>query len=455
MPWNVVEDDSACPVDRPVGLRKEGTNELVGCHATVTDAEAQQAALYAAEPEATSAGSTGGRGVEADNMNDESRSIDEVTYPVTARQRAHYEATEGVAELFGKFGPDNGPDGAHYVAASPFANEGLVCSNCVFYEGARGCEVMDAGPEGVDPNGICKLWIIPADLVGEAPADDAPVKDVPMDDVMAGDDVSSTSVRSSEHPTDNLLRALPVASAAQFRADNNGNTLFGHFAVFDTFTEIDSVHEGRFLERIAPGAFADTFAQRGDNIRVLYDHGKDPSIGNKPLGVPVALGEDERGAFYEVDLFDADYVNQLRPALEAGQLGASFRFSVTAENWHQPTERTAHNPQMLEERTITGVSLWEFGPVTFPAYESATAGLRSRTDDFISALADPAFAVRLADRVGPHVFNQMLAALPADGRSSETTTNAPADGRGKVTNNNDGGRLVASALTDIARRTGR
>ena len=450
MPWDVVADHPACPVGEPFGVVKFD-GELEGCHATQADAEAQQAALYAAEPDEMSSDSN-----RDGTMTDTTRSIDEVMYEVTPRQHAQYDALESVAETFGKWGPGTDAEGAHYVPASPFADEGLVCSSCVFYEGARGCEVVEVGPEGVDPNGVCKLWIIPDALVTDTPVD-APMADASR---AAGRRIMPAEERKAGgFPTDNLVRALNTDDAAQFRASTStdGNTLYGHFAVFDTFTEIDSVYEGRFLERIAPGAFSDTFAQRGDKIRVLYDHGKDPSIGNKPLGVPVAFGEDARGAFYEVELFDTDYVAELRPALEAGQLGASFRFSVTGEKWTNPARPTDHNPEMLPERTITGAALYEFGPVTFGAYDDATAGLRSRTDDFVQMLADPGFAVRLADRVGSHVVERLLTALPVDHRSDTSTDATPADGRKESVShqNQTNGQLTAKALTELARRANR
>jgi hypothetical protein len=41
------------------------------------------------------------------------------------------------------------------------------------------------------------------------------------------------------------------------------------------------------------------------------------------------------------------------------------------------------NPDGLPERTIKEARLMEFGPVTFPAYAGATAGVRSGTDDFL------------------------------------------------------------------------
>jgi HK97 family phage prohead protease len=230
-------------------------------------------------------------------------------------------------------------------------------------------------------------------------------------------------------PVDNLVRACYDAGTIELRAADDGGTgrtLHGHFAVFNRFTQIESWYEGTFLERIAPGAFKQTFADRGDKIRILYDHGHDPSIGNKPLAAPDVLREDKTGAYYEAELFDASYVDDLLPALRARQLGASFRFRVTDESWAEPTRATTANPSKLPERTITGVELYEFGPVTFPAYADATAGVRSGSDHFIETLlSDQDVLARYIERAGPNVAAQFLASLPAVGRSrasAETST---------------------------------
>jgi HK97 family phage prohead protease len=223
-------------------------------------------------------------------------------------------------------------------------------------------------------------------------------------------------------PIDNIVRARYDSGAAELRAEGDGasgRTLFGHFAVFNRWTEIDSWYEGRFIERVGDKAFSRTFKERGDKIRVLYDHGNDPSIGNKPLGAPDVLRVDAGvGAYYESEMFDADYVNQLIPALRAGQLGASFRFRVTGEEWVEPKRSTDYNPEKLPERTITDVELYEFGPVTFPAYADATAGVRSGSDSFIERLlGDEDILARYIERAGANVAAKFIASLPTVGRS--------------------------------------
>jgi HK97 family phage prohead protease len=230
-----------------------------------------------------------------------------------------------------------------------------------------------------------------------------------------------TPTLESRAPVDNLVRARHDIGTIELRAEaegGTGRTLFGHFAVFNRWAEINSAYEGRFLERIMPGAFARAFRTYADKIRVLYDHGHDPSIGNKPLAVPSALREDRTGAYYEAELFEASYVDDLMPALRAGQLGASFRFKVVGEEWVEPQKTSKTNPGKLPERSITDVDLYEFGPVTFPAYDAATAGVRSGSDHFIEQLlGNEDVLARYIERAGPKVAAKFLASLPTIGRS--------------------------------------
>lgn len=188
-------------------------------------------------------------------------------------------------------------------------------------------------------------------------------------------------------PRENLFRA--AHPAIEVRADSGDGdgmpTLVGHFAVFNRWTEINSWFEGNFLERLAPGAFRKTFRENRDRIKVLFQHGADPQIGDKPLGTIDELREDDTGGYYEVPLFDTSYNRDLVPGLEAGAYGASFRFQVMREELDEEPGESDDNPKGLPERTIKEVRLYEFGPVTFPAYAEATAGLRSLTDRFLFA----------------------------------------------------------------------
>lgn len=181
---------------------------------------------------------------------------------------------------------------------------------------------------------------------------------------------------------DDVFRMVEIPTAQlEFRAADVGGatlgTLHGYLAVFNEWTEINS-WEGRFLERLAPGAFKKTLREFGSRVKILFNHGFDPAIGDKPLGKPSVLKEDERGLYVEVPLDDTSYNRDLVASLRSGALdGMSFRFSVGREEWADPEKKSAANPNMLPERTIREVArLYEGGPVTFPAYEATTAGVR-------------------------------------------------------------------------------
>lgn len=179
-------------------------------------------------------------------------------------------------------------------------------------------------------------------------------------------------------PRDDLIRMieLPAAELRFERADDDSGvlgTLEGYAAVFNVDTVIDS-WEGKFVERIAPGAFRKTLAERGDRVKVLFNHGFDPSIGDKPLGKPESMREDKTGLKVRVPLDDTSYNRDLVASLRSGALdGQSFRFSVKREEWTEPDEDKG-----LPVRTLRELVLYEFGPVTFPAYEATTAGVRAR-----------------------------------------------------------------------------
>lgn len=180
----------------------------------------------------------------------------------------------------------------------------------------------------------------------------------------------------SDHPKHDLIRMVP-SSEAEIRSDDDGNTLIGVPIVFNRFTEING-WEGNFLERIDPGAVTKTLKERGDQIKVLFNHGFDPQIGQKPLGKPSRMDVRDDGLHVEVPLSDTSYNADIKALLRDGALdGMSFRFSVVKEEWEDAPKPSKENPRGLPTRTVKELALREFGPVTFPAYEATTVGVRS------------------------------------------------------------------------------
>lgn len=220
--------------------------------------------------------------------------------------------------------------------------------------------------------------------------------------------------KAARPPQESLIRGVfPL----ELRDAEGGGmpVLCGHFAVFDRWTEIDSAWEGQFMESISPGAFKKTIQENRQSMRCLFQHGKDPGIGDKVLGPIAELREDDEGAYYEVPLLDTSYNRDLLPGLEKGLYGASFRFSVVKESMNQRPERSDWNPDGLPERKVQETRLREFGPVTWPAYEDATAGIRSLTDDFIirQLVGDPERLQSLLNQHMPSVALSRPGAEPA------------------------------------------
>jgi HK97 family phage prohead protease len=191
---------------------------------------------------------------------------------------------------------------------------------------------------------------------------------------------------NSAHPADiDVIRALDIPQEFRVAAasDDGLGVMTGQFSVFDTWYPVESKFEGRFLERTAPGAFEETVGEHRSRMRVLFDHGFDPTVGNKVLGPIRELRGD---ATYEVPLFDTSYNRDLLPGLKAGVYGASMRMRVLDDEWNDMPGKSADNPDGITERTIRRAEVFEFGPVTFPASPAATATVRSLTDQYYDQL---------------------------------------------------------------------
>jgi HK97 family phage prohead protease len=188
-------------------------------------------------------------------------------------------------------------------------------------------------------------------------------------------------------PRDYVVRAV-YSDDDSWRAaslQEDGTTMVGYLAVWNDRAKVNSQVEGRFIERVMPGAFMKTIKENRNRMRVIYDHGQDPRFGRHPLGPIQELKEDQRGVYYEVPLLDTSNNRDLLPGLRAGVYGSSFRFRPTKMDPPvYPLRATPENPERWEERTVRELEMVEFGPTPFPYYPGATAGIRSMTDEYRS-----------------------------------------------------------------------
>lgn len=121
---------------------------------------------------------------------------------------------------------------------------------------------------------------------------------------------------------------------------------------------------GSFVERIGSGAFGDSV--NGD-IRAFWNH-QDESI---PLGRSprtMRLNDTPDGLDFEIDLPETTQGNDLLISFQRGDVDSvSFAFYLLADTWSDGGT----------VRTVTSAELVEISPVNYPAYPSASIGVRS------------------------------------------------------------------------------
>jgi hypothetical protein len=92
---------------------------------------------------------------------------------LSERQKEMAEHTAEIAMEFGMFKQDSSSNGAHYFDGSKnvFKSENIMCGSCIFFnENTSQCIVVEGS---IDPEGLCKLWVIPEDELNETPEQEA------------------------------------------------------------------------------------------------------------------------------------------------------------------------------------------------------------------------------------------------------------------------------------------
>ena len=231
----------------------------------------------------------------------------------------------------------------------------------------------------------------------------------------------STTVRA------NLEVIRTARQAATLRDEGVTDDTLGRlevrFSKFGQWYEIRSVFEGHFMERVMPGAFTKTISDNAGRIRALFNHGFDPSVGQKVLGPIVGMREDSDSPVMEVDLLDTSYNRDLLPGLRRGLYGSSMRMRVKEDNWENNPQRSKHNPEGIPERSILQAAVDEAGPVTFPANPGSSAAMRSGTDAYYEQLrsVDPG----RVDEVERSIRSHLPHAAAPERTSDEAATNPP------------------------------
>jgi len=180
---------------------------------------------------------------------------------------------------------------------------------------------------------------------------------------------------------------LTVDVELRVDGESGAPTVEGYAAVFDSLSEvIFEWDNGRFREKVAPGAFAKTL--REQNVPLLVEHA------NLPLATTgsgtLLLAEDGKGLRFSsiLDPTDPD-VQRLVPKMRRGDMNkTSFGFIPIRDSWDAKAK-----PRL---RTLHEVRLVDVSIVARPAYSATTAKVRA---ELMEAGLDPELLTELLVRL--------------------------------------------------------
>jgi len=183
-------------------------------------------------------------------------------------------------------------------------------------------------------------------------------------------------------------------------AEYEGNTIRGYAAVYNS----DSEWMGGFYEQIATGAFDEVM---DNDTRAYFNHDENLLLGRVSSGT-LRLGSDERGLYYEVDLPNTSYANDLVELMKRGDVNqSSFAFLIDRDRWEERDGKTY--------RIIEKVSrLLDVSPVAQPAYPDATSELMMRKDTPESEGAEVEVKAEAEEMSDIEIFEYKLKLLKLD-----------------------------------------
>lgn len=128
------------------------------------------------------------------------------------------------------------------------------------------------------------------------------------------------------------------------------------------------------VERIMP-TFFDRALSEGQDVRGLTNHDANQLLGRTSADT-MRLAKSDDGLGYSIDVADTQAGRDTRESVRRGDMtGSSFSFTVRSETWKTEDR---HDDGQVEVRELHEIeTLYDVGPVTFPAYTATTAGARA------------------------------------------------------------------------------
>lgn len=137
---------------------------------------------------------------------------------------------------------------------------------------------------------------------------------------------------------------------------------------------------GFFREVIRPGAFDSSL---NNDIRCLWNHNSSYVLGRSSAGT-LSLRSDAKGIYFNVNPPETTWANDLVTSIQRGDINQmSFGFNVNDDGdiWSDLEDGTSL-------REVIDGNLGEISIVSFPAYTSTSAGIRSLIQDIEKAEDD-------------------------------------------------------------------
>ncbi len=196
------------------------------------------------------------------------------------------------------------------------------------------------------------------------------------------------------------LRTIQRPVEVRAEGDDTELGFVGHASVFNTRAKIGG-HWG-WWEEVAPGAFAKTIVE--NDIRGLINHDDNLLLCRNRNGT-LRLAEDDTGLACDGDMADVTYARDLATLLERGDINQmSIQFEVIKEEWSWLEDDS-------ELRRILEMKLWDVSIVTFPAFDTTDAALRTDVDP---AAVDEMLRRNISDSALRTVFDKL--GIDADAR---------------------------------------
>jgi HK97 family phage prohead protease len=171
-----------------------------------------------------------------------------------------------------------------------------------------------------------------------------------------------------------MERRFHSLAVARCKVESRGTdppTVIGYAAVFYNPTNPGTEYQlyDDLVEHIMPGAFNRALQEKQD-CRALFNHNADFILGRVGAGT-CKLSVDSIGLRYQFSPPDTQCGRDLLTSIGRGDIsGSSFSFLLRKQTWVDQKG----GPTIREIRDL---DLFDVGPVTFPAYEATSTGVRA------------------------------------------------------------------------------